>query len=66
MTEIVPSRRQTIADDIRTRIAGGELKAGERLPSETILASRYGVSTSTLRGALALLQSEGLVEKTHG
>ncbi|WP_428954608.1 GntR family transcriptional regulator [Streptomyces sp. cg35] len=66
MTETVPSRRQNIADDIRTQIAAGELKAGERLPSETTLASRYGVSTSTLRSALALLQSEGLVEKTHG
>ncbi|MYW65792.1 GntR family transcriptional regulator [Streptomyces sp. SID8379] len=62
----MPSRRQTIADDIRTQIAAGQLKAGERLPSETILASQYGVSTSTLRSALALLQSEGLVEKTHG
>lgn len=62
----MPSRRQTIADDIRTQIAAGELKAGERLPSETTLASRYGVSTTTLRSALALLQSEGLVEKTHG
>ncbi|MEV5613578.1 GntR family transcriptional regulator [Streptomyces sp. NPDC052225] len=66
VTETVPSRRQTIADDIRTQIAAGQLKAGERLPSEAILASRYGVSTSTLRGALALLQSEGLVEKAHG
>ncbi|MFE6894096.1 GntR family transcriptional regulator [Streptomyces sp. NPDC057694] len=66
MTETVPSRRQTIADDIRTQITAGELKAGERLPSETTLASRYGVSTSTLRSALALLQSEGLVDKTHG
>lgn len=62
----MPSRRQTIADDLRNQITTGELKAGERLPSETTLASRYGVSTSTLRGALALLQSEGLVEKTHG
>ncbi|MFJ4717090.1 GntR family transcriptional regulator [Streptomyces sp. NPDC088785] len=62
----MPSRRQSIADDVRNQITTGELKAGERLPSETTLASRYGVSTSTLRSALALLQSEGLVEKTHG
>lgn len=62
----MPSRRQVIADDMRSQITTGQLKAGERLPSETRLASRYGVSTSTLRNALALLQSEGLIEKTHG
>ncbi|MGW8686432.1 GntR family transcriptional regulator [Streptomyces sp. NPDC055817] len=66
MTDTVPSRRQVIADAIRSQIAAGRLKAGERLPSETSLASRYGVSTSTLRNALALLQSEGLIEKSHG
>ncbi|MFH8606444.1 GntR family transcriptional regulator [Streptomyces sp. NPDC018029] len=52
--------------DLRNQITASELKAGERLPPETTLASRYGVSTSTLRSAMALLQSEGLVEKTHG
>jgi GntR family transcriptional regulator len=63
---LVPSRRQVIADDIRNQIATGQLKAGERLPSEASLASRYRVSTPTLRSALALLQGEGLVEKIHG
>ncbi|WP_329435174.1 GntR family transcriptional regulator [Streptomyces sp. NBC_01280] len=66
MTDTVPSRRQVIADDMRSQITTGQLNAGERLPSETRLASRYGVSTSTLRNALALLQSEGLIEKTQG
>ncbi|MFE4685647.1 GntR family transcriptional regulator [Streptomyces sp. NPDC056721] len=62
----MPSRRQVIADDIRNQIATGQLKAGERLPSEASLASRYQVSTPTLRSALMLLQGEGLVEKIHG
>ncbi|WP_411134831.1 GntR family transcriptional regulator [Streptomyces sp. C10] len=62
----VPSRRQVIADDIRTEISTGRIKTGERLPSEAQLASRYAVSTPTLRSALAVLQSEGLVEKIHG
>ncbi|MFJ5291126.1 GntR family transcriptional regulator [Streptomyces sp. NPDC088348] len=42
------------------------MKAGERLPSEAKLATRYTVSTPTLRSALAVLQGEGLVEKIHG
>ncbi|MFE7302583.1 GntR family transcriptional regulator [Streptomyces sp. NPDC057579] len=62
----VPSRRHVIADDIRNQISTGRIKAGERLPSEAQLASRYAVSTPTLRSALAVLQGEGLVEKIHG
>ncbi|MFJ7154491.1 GntR family transcriptional regulator [Streptomyces sp. NPDC101118] len=60
------SRRQVIADDLRNQISSGHIEAGERLPSEAQLASRYGVSTPTLRNALADLQTEGLVEKIHG
>jgi GntR family transcriptional regulator len=64
--EPVPSRRHVIANDIRHKISTGRLKAGERLPSEVQLASRYEVATPTLRSALAVLQGEGLVEKIHG
>ncbi|MFG2750039.1 GntR family transcriptional regulator [Streptomyces xanthophaeus] len=62
----MPSRRHTIAEDLRRQIAAGHFKAGERLPSEARLATLYAVSTPTLRSALALLQGEGLVEKVHG
>ncbi|WP_053629990.1 GntR family transcriptional regulator [Streptomyces sp. H021] len=62
----MPSRRHAIAEDLRHQISSGHFKPGERLPSETQLATRYTVSTSTLRSALTLLQSEGLVEKIHG
>lgn len=62
----VPSRRNSIADDLRHQITAGHLKPGERLPSEAQLAAHYTVSTPTLRNALALLQGEGLVEKIHG
>ncbi|WP_406381475.1 GntR family transcriptional regulator [Streptomyces sp. NBC_01618] len=60
------SRRHVIADDLRRQISTGQIKAGERLPSEAQLASHYTVSTPTLRNALAVLQGEGLVEKIHG
>lgn len=62
----MPSRRDAIADDLRARITTGRIGASERLPSEAHLASQYGVSTATLRNALAVLQAEGLVEKVHG
>ncbi|NBE51314.1 UTRA domain-containing protein [Streptomyces sp. YC537] len=60
------SRRHAIADDLRNQITTGRIQPGERLPSESELASRYRVSTPTLRNALAVLQAEGLVEKIHG
>ncbi|MFG2455451.1 GntR family transcriptional regulator [Streptomyces sp. NPDC048512] len=66
MTRSVPSRPHDIADDLRQQITTGQLKPGERLPSEADLADRYKVSTLTLRSALAALQGEGLVEKIHG
>ncbi|MGW2921840.1 GntR family transcriptional regulator [Streptomyces angustmyceticus] len=62
----VTARRHVIADDIRTKISTGRIKAGACLPSEAQLASLYGVSTATLRSALSVLQGEGLVEKIHG
>ena len=66
MIQPMASRRHVIADDLRSQITTGRIKAGDRLPSEAQLAERYVVSTPTLRGALALLQGEGLVEKIHG
>lgn len=59
-------RHHDIADDLRHQITTGGIQPGERLPSEAGLASRYKVSTVTLRRALAVLQGEGLVEKIHG
>ncbi|GHG18465.1 GntR family transcriptional regulator [Streptomyces hydrogenans] len=66
MTPTVPTLRDTIAEDLRTQITTGHLKSGDRLPSEPKLATHYKVSTPTVRQALALLQAEGLIEKTHG
>ncbi|MFJ4014506.1 GntR family transcriptional regulator [Streptomyces sp. NPDC090026] len=60
------SRAHGIADDLRSQITTGQLQAAQRLPSEAELATRYGVSTATLRNALGILQAEGLVEKIHG
>ncbi|MET8973122.1 GntR family transcriptional regulator [Streptomyces hydrogenans] len=62
----MPTLRDTIAEDLRTQITTGHLKSGDRLPSEPKLATHYKVSTPTVRQALALLQAEGLIEKTHG
>ena len=45
-----------IHSELRKLILNGELKAGERLPSEPDLAHELGVSRNSLREAIGLLQ----------
>jgi DNA-binding FadR family transcriptional regulator len=47
-------------------IGMGLLKEGERLPSETELASRLEISPMTLRQALAILRESGYIETIRG
>jgi GntR family transcriptional regulator len=55
-----------IADTLRAEIQAGQPEPGERLPAETALLERFGVSLPTLRQAIAVLRTEGLVEARHG
>lgn len=55
-----------IADGIASDLAEGRLSPGERLPTETQLAERFGVNRHTVRRALAVLASRGLVRATQG
>jgi GntR family transcriptional regulator len=62
---------QRIADVLRRQIKAGEYKPGDRLPSETMLLERFRaqfgtLSLPTLRQAIAVLRSEGLIESQHG
>jgi GntR family transcriptional repressor for pyruvate dehydrogenase complex len=57
---------QRLADDIRRQIMSGNLKLGARLPSEADLAHQYGVSRSTVREALRVLESQSLLVTTRG
>jgi GntR family transcriptional regulator len=56
----------SIRDDLRMRLNAGEWSAGERLPSETELAARYGVARMTVRQAVGALASEGAVVRRQG
>ncbi|MGW5080094.1 GntR family transcriptional regulator [Micromonospora echinospora] len=50
-----------LADLLRDRITSGDLAPGASLPSELRLAQEYGLSRTSVRQAVALLRSEGLV-----
>jgi GntR family transcriptional regulator, transcriptional repressor for pyruvate dehydrogenase complex len=61
-----PPAYRAIADSIRSDILARRLVPGDRLPVETALADRFGVSRSTVREALRELASQSLVETTRG
>jgi DNA-binding transcriptional regulator YhcF (GntR family) len=52
---------QEIADILRERIRTGDLKAGDRLPTQAELADEFGVERGTVRQALRALQEDGLL-----
>ncbi|CAL9537299.1 hypothetical protein SUDANB151_04140 [Streptomyces sp. enrichment culture] len=52
---------QEIAEALRERIRGGDLKAGDRLPTQAELAEEFGVERGTVRQALRALQEDGLL-----
>jgi hypothetical protein len=52
---------QEIADALRRRIRTGELRPGERLPTQAELAGEFGVERGAVRQALRALQEEGLL-----
>jgi len=54
---------EQLADVLRERIQAGALREGDRLPSELSLAQQAGVSRSTVREALRMLQEAGLIER---
>ncbi|MCW1094908.1 MULTISPECIES: winged helix-turn-helix domain-containing protein [Streptomyces] len=52
---------QEIAEVLRERIRQGDLKAGDRLPTQAELAEEFGVERGTVRQALRALQEDGLL-----
>ena len=50
-----------IVDDIKSKIASKELKAGDQLGSHAELSSAYGVSLITVKKALATLINDGVI-----
>lgn len=60
-----PMYRQ-IAEGLRGEIESGVLKPGQQLPTESELQGRYDASRNTVRDAIRMLMSLGLVETRPG
>ena len=57
---------EQIADRLREMIIQEEMKAGSKLPAEGELMVRFGVSRSTVREAVKILQTEHIVDIRQG
>jgi GntR family transcriptional regulator len=55
-----------IADDLRTKIKGGQLLPNAKLPTEGELSDQYEASRNTVREAIRRLTDEGLLESRPG
>ncbi|MEV5741596.1 winged helix-turn-helix domain-containing protein [Microbispora rosea] len=55
-----------VAEHIAGRIERGDLKPGQRLPSELDLSEQYGVARMTIRRAMKELRERGLIRSVHG
>ena len=57
---------QEVADSLAASIRQGELKPGDKLPTESAIMSRFEVSRTVVREAISSLQASNLVETRHG
>ncbi len=62
--------RTKLVDDVvaqlQKKISGGELKEGDKIPTEPELMEQFGVGRSTIREAVRVLVHAGLLEKKQG
>ncbi|MBF4476771.1 DNA-binding transcriptional regulator, FadR family [Rhodococcus rhodochrous J3] len=56
-----PKAAELVARHVRRYIVDAKVESGTRLPSEAELCARYAVSRTTIREAVRILESEGLV-----
>ncbi|MDO5516757.1 MAG: GntR family transcriptional regulator [Clostridium sp.] len=67
MAEINDSKvYEKIIDEIKKKIKSGELKKGDKLPTERAMAEIFSVSRTSVREAVRALEVVGLIEKRQG
>jgi GntR family transcriptional repressor for pyruvate dehydrogenase complex len=61
-----PRLAELVAAQLRERIVSGRLVDGDLLPKQEDLGQQFGVSKPTMREAIRILESEGLIEVQQG
>jgi DNA-binding FadR family transcriptional regulator len=57
---------QEVVQHLQQQIQSGQLKPGDKLPTESAVMSDMGVSRTVVREAISRLQASGQVETRHG
>ncbi|WP_420405806.1 FadR/GntR family transcriptional regulator [Nisaea sp.] len=55
-----------VASSLIGAIENGQLKSGDRLPTEAELSKRFGVARTVVREAISLLRYDGLIDSRRG
>ncbi|MBW8844497.1 MAG: FadR family transcriptional regulator [Burkholderiales bacterium] len=55
-----------LVDSLGDRIRAGQLRPGDKLPTEAAIMGEFDVSRTVVREAISKLQAAGLVETRHG
>jgi len=67
---LLPNREEslhmTTSQKIKDMIVRGNMKPGDKLPTEKEMMQRFGVSRSTLREALKVLKAENVITQRRG
>jgi GntR family transcriptional regulator, transcriptional repressor for pyruvate dehydrogenase complex len=63
---VAPTLSDQVSQALLARIESGQLKPGEKLPSEAVLAPEFGVSRTVVREAISRLKHGGLLESRQG
>jgi len=63
---VAGAKYRQIADNLRKQISAGTLGPGDQLPTEPQLADAYDASRSTIRLAIGMLSTNGLIETRQG
>jgi DNA-binding FadR family transcriptional regulator len=61
-----PNLRSGLVDTLLAQIESGDLKPGQRLPTEQAIMTATGVSRTVVREALASLRAKGLITTRQG
>lgn len=61
----VPKVRRIVAD-VQAKVASGELRPGDKLPTIDQIAVEYGCSTTPVKQAIRMLEALGVVETAPG
>lgn len=61
-----PRTYTVVLDWLETQLRAGEVTIGDKLPSERVLAEKFGISRASVREAIRILDAMGLVRSSTG